>query len=193
MHESGDVTRWSYTDLWERAIEVARALRAVGGIGKDSRVGVLMTNRPEWIAATFGTSLVGGVAVALSTFSTAAELDLLIGTSGISVLLFERTVANRDLAEALTDLEPKIGGSTPGDLQSVRYPHLRYLAAVGAAPAGGAVESWDTFVAGGTRRAPREIVEATAAGVEPSDTAVLFFSSGTTSKPKGILSAHRGG
>ncbi|WP_068160648.1 class I adenylate-forming enzyme family protein [Rhodococcus phenolicus] len=190
MHESGDVTRWSYTDLWERAIEVARALRAVG-IGKDSRVGVLMTNRPEWIAATFGTSLVGGVAVALSTFSTAAELDLLIGTSGISVLLFERTVANRDLAEALTDLEPKIGGSTPGDLQSVRYPHLRYLAAVGAAPAGGAVESWDTFVAGG-RDVPREIVEATAAGVEPSDTAVLFFSSGTTSKPKGILSAHRG-
>ena len=40
------VVRWTYTDLWERSIEVARALRAAG-IGKDGRVGVLMTNRPE--------------------------------------------------------------------------------------------------------------------------------------------------
>ena len=39
---------------------------------------------------------------------------------------------------------------------------------------------------------PRELVEATAAAVQPSDAAVLFFSSGSTSKPKGILSAHRG-
>ena len=42
------VTRWTYAELWERAIEVARALRACG-VGKDGRVGVLMTNRPEWI------------------------------------------------------------------------------------------------------------------------------------------------
>jgi len=190
MHEAGGVTRWSYAELWERAIEVAKALRALG-IGKDGRVGVLMTNRPEWIAATFGASLAGGVAVALSTFSTSAELDFLIETSGVSVLLFERTVANRDLAEALVELEPEIGRSSPGDLRSARYPHLRYLATVGEAPGGGAIESWDTFVAGG-RDVPRRVVEATAAAVKPSDTAVLFFSSGTTSKPKGILSAHRG-
>lgn len=190
MHEAGGVTRWSYADLRERAVEVAQALRALG-IGKDSRVGVLMSNRPEWIAATFGTSLAGGVAVALSTFSTPAELDYLIRTSGISVLLFERTVANRDIARSLVELEPEIAESTPAGLMSLRYPHLRYLAAVGEAPAGGAVESWDTFVAGG-RPVPRELVDATAAAVTPSDTAVLFFSSGTTSRPKGILSAHRG-
>ena len=35
------------------------------------------------------------------------------------------------------------------------------------------------------------LVLARAAGVQPSDTAVLFFSSGSTSKPKGILSCHR--
>ncbi|MGW0025949.1 class I adenylate-forming enzyme family protein [Rhodococcus sp. NPDC003383] len=189
MHEAGAVTRWSYAELWERAIEVAKALRALG-IGKDGRVGVLMTNRPEWLAATFGASLAGGVAVALSTFSAPAELDFLIETSGISVLLFERTVANRDLAEALVELEPEIGRSSPGDLRSARYPHLRYLATVGEAP-DGAIESWDTFLTRG-RDVPRRLVEATAAAVRPSDTAVLFFSSGTTSKPKGILSAHRG-
>ena len=70
------ITRWTYADLWERAIEVACALRA-SGVGKDTRVGVLMTNRPEWLSAFFGISLAGGVAVTLSTFSTSAELEYL--------------------------------------------------------------------------------------------------------------------
>ena len=34
-------------------MEVARALVACG-VGKDGRVGILMTNRPEHVAAAFG-------------------------------------------------------------------------------------------------------------------------------------------
>src|SRR5690242_21728890 len=69
---ANDEIRWKYSELWERALEVACALRACG-VGKDTRVGVLMTNRPEWISAVFGVSLAGGVAVTLSTFSTASS------------------------------------------------------------------------------------------------------------------------
>src|SRR5689334_13495811 len=43
-------TRWTYDGLWEHAVEVARALRGCG-VGRDGRIGVLMTNRPEWVAA----------------------------------------------------------------------------------------------------------------------------------------------
>src|SRR5271166_1816854 len=50
MHLPGGVERWTYATVWERAFEVARALMA-SGVGKNSRVGILMTNRPEWIAA----------------------------------------------------------------------------------------------------------------------------------------------
>jgi fatty-acyl-CoA synthase len=182
------VTRWTYAQLWERAIEVARALRQCG-LGKDARVGVLMTNRPEWIAAVFGTALAGGVAVTLSTFSTPPELDYLIRTSAVSVLLFERKVLAKDFAAILGELEPAIGTSRPGTLESAKYPFLRRLALLDE-PAPG-IEAWDEFLASGHKE-PRELVEATAAQVLPSDAAVLFFSSGSTSKPKGILSAHRG-
>src|SRR5262245_19088017 len=59
---SGDaVERWTYDELWQRAVAVARALLACG-IGKGTRVGILMTNRPEFLASVFGTALAGGVA-----------------------------------------------------------------------------------------------------------------------------------
>ena len=171
------ITRWTYAELWDRAIDVARALRACG-IGKGGRVGVLMTNRPEWIAAVFGISMAGGVAVTLSTFSTAPELDYLLQASCVSVLLFERSVLKKDFAAILTQLEPRIATVAPGALQSAKYPFLRRLAMIGDAAPG--IEPWDEFLARGSDE-PRELVEA-----------VLFFSSGSTSKPKGVLSAHRG-
>jgi fatty-acyl-CoA synthase len=188
FHAADGDTRWSYADLWERAVEVACALRACG-VGKDTRVGVLMTNRPEWLSAFFGISLAGGVAVTLSTFSTPAELDYLLNASSIAVLLFERRVLKTDFAAVLAELEPEIDTTAPGTLQSERFPFLRYLAAVGDAPSG--IETWDTFLARG-HNVPQALVHATADAVRPSDAGALFFSSGSTSKPKGILSAHRG-
>lgn len=189
-YSGGEVIRWSYTQLWEKAHEIARALRACG-IGKDGRVGILMTNRPEWVAAVFGTSLAGGVAVALSTFSTPDELDQLLELSGVSVLLLERTVATKDFVSTLIELEPAIADLQPETVRSSRYPFLRYLAAVDDTVLGSAVETWPQFLARGHDE-PAELVTATAASVQPSDSAVLFFSSGSTSKPKGIRSAHRG-
>jgi fatty-acyl-CoA synthase len=180
--------RWTYSELWEHAVDVARALRAIG-IGKDARVGLLMTNRPEWISTFFGISLAGGVAVALSTFSTPEELEYLLQASSVAVLLYERTVLKTDFTSVLSALVPEIQATPPGALESERFPFLRYLATVGDPSAG--VDSWEAFLARGGGE-PREVVLAAAAAVLPSDTGALFFSSGSTSKPKGILSAHRG-
>src|SRR5690606_22211778 len=69
LRMSGRRLSWSYDELLARSIEVAAALIGAG-LGRDARVGILMTNRPEFIAALFGTALAGGVPVALSTFST---------------------------------------------------------------------------------------------------------------------------
>lgn len=191
FHTGDGVVRWSYAELWERAVEVAQALRAAG-IGKDGRVGVLMTNRPEWISAVFGTSLAGGVAVTLSTFSTPTELDHLIRVSEISVLLFDRQILKTDMAAVVTELEPQLASVSPGELRSLNYPFLRHLVMIGGGETGpSGIETWDAFLARGASE-PRDLIEATAATTKPSDTAVLFFSSGSTSKPKGILSAHRG-
>jgi fatty-acyl-CoA synthase len=172
---------------------VARALVACG-VGKDGRVGVLMTNRPEHLAAAFGTALAGGVIVPLDTFSTPAELEHLLQASGVTTLLFERRVLRKDFAALLCELEPAIGGARPGRLLSARFPFLRRLALVedgpGPSAEAGAIERWPDWLRRGAA-VPEDVVGARAAAVKPADVGALFFSSGTTSRPKGILHAQR--
>ncbi len=189
-HPGGEVERWSYQETWDRAVAVAKALIACG-VGRDERIGILMTNRLEWVSAFFGIGLAGATAVGLSTFSTPAELEFLIRASGVSTVLFERSVIAKDFAAILTDLEPAIAGAAPGKLAAPKFPFLRWLVMVGEGPAGGAIEGWDAFLAHGAAVSP-DLVDARAAAVKPSDPALLFFSSGSTGKPKGILNAHRG-
>lgn len=193
-HPDGCVERWCYADLWARAVEVARALVACG-VGKGTPVGILMTNRPEWVSACFGISLAGGTVVGLSTFSTPDELAYLLKASGTAVLLFERHVIAKDFAAILEGLEPALATAQPGTLISHEFPFLRHVVEVdpeAPAPRGsGAIESWNRFLSRGAA-IPAEIIEDRAKTAKPSDPALLFFSSGSTGRPKGILNSHRG-
>lgn len=188
--------RWSYRDLWDRSVEVARALIA-RGMDQGSRVGILMTNRPEFLSAQFGIALAGGVSVPLSTFSTPAELGHMLKTSGLSILLFEDRVLKKDFASMLAQLEPRLLDSEPGQLASPDYPFLKWLIALDGATKPDidattfkACQSWSEFLAGGSAIST-DIVEARAATVHSADPGSLFFSSGTTSLPKAILHRQR--
>ena len=190
LHDAGGTRlSWSYDALSARAHAVARALIACAA-GRDARIGILMSNRPEWVASLFGIGLAGGVAVGLSTFSTSEELAALIAASGIAVLLFERSVAGKDFAEMLGEIEPAIATGAPGAIASARFPFLRHVVMLEGAR-GGAIVGWDAFIARGDTVDPR-LVDARAAAVAPADPALILFSSGSTGKPKGILNAHRG-
>jgi fatty-acyl-CoA synthase len=187
FREEGRVIRWTYADLWEHAVQVARALLALD-CGKDSRIGILMTNRPEWLAAVFGASIAGCVAVPLSTFSTEPELDYMLKVSAVSVLLAERYVAKKDFAAILTALEPCLRSTAA---RSLRYPHLRCLALIGDVPAGSAFSSWAGFLDRAKSISP-ELALRTADTVKPTDSGAILFSSGSTATPKGIINSQRG-
>ncbi|MFT3930649.1 MAG: class I adenylate-forming enzyme family protein [Spongiibacteraceae bacterium] len=199
MHRGEAVERWTYRDLWDRSVEVAKALIA-SGVTRGTRVGILMTNRPEYLSALFGTAMAGGVSVVLSTFSTPTELDYLLSVSGVSILLFEDRVLKKDFVSILAELEPAIRTSAAANIASVKFPYLTRLIALDGVTAQGepeldpkqlrSLESWDEFLRQG-KSVSNGIVEARSALVQPTDDGALFFSSGTTNLPKGILHAQR--
>lgn len=170
FHGDGQRTCWSYDDLLARSIEVAKALIA-NDLRRGARIGILMSNRPEFLSALFGTALAGCVPVALSTFSTENELDHLLTVSEVQVVLYEAKVASKDFAEIL--------GQAP---QSDRWPALREAIALG--------EPFKAFVKRGVG-VKDSTVFAEAEGVNPDDPGGIFFSSGTTSLPKGIVHSHK--
>lgn len=169
---AGQRIAWTYADLLDRAVEVAAALVA-DGLGKDGRVGILMTNRLEFLSALFGTGLAGGVPVPMSTFATPGELDHMLRASQVSVLLAERHVAGKDFAAMLGQLDP------------AGFPFLRRV--VMLADGDG---DWARFLSGGAE-VPAAQVLARADTVHPADFGGIFFSSGTTSLPKGIVHSQR--
>lgn len=183
----GTVVRKSYAEVWAEAFTVARAL-AARGVTKDTRVGLLVTNRPEWITSMFGIALAGGTCVALSTFAKGPELEYALRVADVSLLIFERSILNRDFAAELIEICPDL--ATPAvEMQSPRLPYLRRAICIGETPAGVFV-SWDDFLHSGPF-ASEDLIGAMAAEIAPTDRGLIFFSSGSTAKPKAIMHTHR--
>lgn len=178
----GTTVRWTYADLEREARRVARALLAAG-VGKGSRVGILMANRPEAVASLFGAALTGAVVVPLSTFSPKPELAYLLGHADLSVLLLQTTMGTRRFADDVVELCP---GAKGGPVADVTYPYLRHVAALGPPDHDAGIESWDAFLERG-REVDDALLDAVTAQIHPSDLGLVIYSSGTTAHPKGVL------
>jgi fatty-acyl-CoA synthase len=165
----GSTVRWSYERLGSEARRVARSLLAAGITSGDT-VAIVMGNRPEAIAAIFGAALVGAVAAPVSTFSPAPELEHLLGLCSARVVLTQRELLGRRFDHELQGLAP-------------RLPALERTVTLGT-------DSWDAFLEAGTR-VPEVELTRRCGQVDPSDPALVIFSSGTTAAPKGILHTNR--
>jgi acyl-CoA synthetase (AMP-forming)/AMP-acid ligase II len=166
----GSTVRWSYADLRREVRRVAKAV-AAADLGKGARVGVLMANRPEAVAALLGASTAGAVAVPLSTFSPVPELEYLLRHADVSVLLTQTELLGRSFARDVARLDRD------------GLPFLERVAMVGDA-------SWDAFLASGDA-VDDEALDRRVAEVHESDHGLIIYSSGTTDRPKGMLHTNR--
>ncbi len=166
----GATVRWTYAELEQRSRAIAASLVA-RGVDLGTRVGIVMGNRPEAVAAIYGTGLAGGVAVPLSTFSTPAELVGLLDRSAVAGVLTQSSLLGRSFG---AEIDVLVG--------SEALPFLRWSASVGD-------PSWTRFLEAG---APQQaVIDRRLARVTPGDPGLILFSSGTTSEPKGMIHLHR--
>lgn len=161
--------RLSFAEHYARAAAFARLLTGRYGVAKGDRVAIAMRNFPEWSVAFFGAAVAGAVVVPLNAWWTAAELEYGLADSGARVL-----VADAERAERLAGVLPGLG---------VRCLVAR---AGGAVPAG--CEEFEAVVGDPGDPAAASLPDVP---LDPEDDATIFYTSGTTGRPKGALGTHR--
>ncbi|WP_243708288.1 AMP-binding protein [Actinomadura sp. GC306] len=183
----GDV-RLSYQDLAGLAERAARAFLRLG-VRPGDRVAVWMPNRYEFIVAMLGAQSIGAVVVPMNTRYRGHEATAILARSRACALVVSNGFLDLDLigmlrrAAAEADV-PRGAGAVPG------LPHLRTVIDVPAGQVPAGALSWSDFLAGGDE-VPAEDAREAADRVGPDDLCDILYTSGTTGRPKGVMSAHR--
>ncbi|CAG9170809.1 Long-chain-fatty-acid--CoA ligase [Cupriavidus laharis] len=166
--------RVSYAAFRRAALHLAQALMR-DGIRPGDRVAVAMRNLPEWPVAFYGALLTGAVVTPLNAWWTGAELEYGLVDSGSRIAIIDaerldRLAGHLPNCPALERVYVSRAGSPDGDARVVPLESVT-----------GPSTAWAT------------LPELTLPDVDitPEDDATIFYTSGTTGKPKGALGTHR--
>ena len=168
--------RVTYGALEARARRIGRSLIALG-VERGERVGILMANGLDYTDLLFGASLIGAIPVLYNGRFKAREIAHVTSDAGIKV------VVTNDIVEAHTDYVELLNRA---NVQQV--PTLKTLVFLGNGHRDGFMDR-DTFYGLADSVAPSE-VEERHAGTAVTDTALMFYTSGTTAMPKGCPLDH---
>jgi long-chain acyl-CoA synthetase len=166
---------YGFTGFVRTANGVARALADGFGIGPGDRVAVLSQNNPEWCLAFWATVSLDAVLVGLNGWWKADEILYGLQDSGATVLVADRKRFERiaDLLDQAPDLRHVfLADAAPDDFPGVKADGRVTL------------HRFDELTTEPTDEAPT-------APIDEDDPAVIFYTSGTTGRPKGAVSTHR--
>ncbi|WP_011300164.1 class I adenylate-forming enzyme family protein [Cupriavidus necator] len=166
--------RVTYAAFRRAALHVAHAL-VRDGIRPGDRVALAMRNLPEWPVAFYGALLAGAIVTPLNAWWTGAELEYGLNDSGSRVAIvdaerLDRLASHLTACPALERVYVSRAGAVDGEAKVVSLESV-----TGASPA------WAIL--------PDLALPDVA--IDPEDDATIFYTSGTTGKPKGALGTHR--
>jgi acyl-CoA synthetase (AMP-forming)/AMP-acid ligase II len=170
--------RISYAELYDQVRTTARMFVAQG-VEPADRVAIWSPNTHHWVVAALGALYAGATLVPINTRYTGYEaLDLITRTHARALVVAGEFLGTDRLAEL------RAAGFEQGKATVLRVP------VEGPVPAEDGVLSWEDISAL-AEDVPLSVVDARARAVSPDDVSDIMFTSGTTGRSKGAMSAHR--
>ncbi|MBW2229631.1 MAG: acyl--CoA ligase [Deltaproteobacteria bacterium] len=185
-----DDRRLSYRDAEAQSARLARGLLA-RGVGKGTRVGLLMPNGPDWLVAWLATTRIGAVLVPLNTFFQTRELAWLLRHGDVHTLLTVSGFLSHDYLERLEAAAPGLADYTTDPYRLPDLPYLRQIFVWGECDRKWAQSGPELIAsAGGEDAIDDAFLAAVEQDVTPADPMLLMYSSGSTADPKGAIHTH---
>ncbi len=142
-----------------------RALKEGFGFRPGDRLAILAYNSPDWLVSLFATASIGGIGVGLNGWWTPEEIEYGLTDSGSRYLVVD---------ERLYPRVEQLAG---------RLPALERIFFIGDRPPRGTVPIAELL---------QPHAEMPTDPIAEDDPFILLYTSGTTGRPKGCITTHRG-
>ena len=156
----------SFTDLDKLSTNIATHLIHIGFLPGD-RAAVWAPNMNEWVLAAIAIHKAGGVLVPINTRMKGKEAAYILNNSEAKVLFSVKTFLGTDYFELLENEE---------------LPYLQYQISLDEDESKESDQSFKNF--------KEQALDVKLPEISENDMADIIFTSGTTGKPKGVISSH---
>jgi len=163
-------------EAFHRAVATLAKEFASQGVAKGDRVAIVMRNLPEWVVAFYAGASLGAIVTPLNAWWTGPELEYGLTDSGAKIVVLDAERYER-LTEHLPNCKDLVRVYVSRETDEIAHPEVTKLEDVL-----GDANSW-----GDLPDLALPDVE-----IDQDDDATIFYTSGTTGKPKGALGTHRG-
>jgi len=163
---SGDL-RLTYNQFGRRVNRWANLMRGLG-VEKGDRVAIISQNDHRMMDGFFGAPLIGAVYMPINFRLISGDFEYILNHAGAKILIVEDW-----LAPVIEEIRPR--------LERVE----QFILAANEADIHPGWRSYDALLEGAPATAPEP------ADVDENDVSTILYTSGTTGRPKGVMSTHR--
>lgn len=164
--------KWELTST-EEFIEQAK-LFSMGllklGINKNDKIAIIANNRPEWLIADLGISMIGAINVPIYPTITPEDYEYIMNNAEVKLCI----VSDKELVEKVNSIKELV--SSLQDIYSFdKIEGIKHWSKIKELDPSG----------------DQSILDQKMASIDETELATLIYTSGTTGRPKGVMLSHK--